>query len=183
MSEKDKMLSGESYFPSDSELSKERTKCKLLCQEYNALSYDKFDERNRVLKEILGKTSENFLIEQPFVCDFGYNIEIGENFYSNHNLTILDPALVKFGDNVFIGPNCGFYTAEHPFDKDLRAKGLESAKPIIVGNDVWIGGNVVVLSGVCIGNNVIIGAGSVVTKDVPDNSLVVGVPAVKVRDI
>ncbi len=111
------------------------------------------------------------------MCDYGYNIELGKNFYSNHNLIILDCAKVTFGDNVFIAPNCGFYTAGHPLDYETRNKGLEWAKPITVGNNVWIGGNVVVLGGVTIGNNVVIGAGSVVTKDIPDNSLAYGVPA------
>jgi acetyltransferase-like isoleucine patch superfamily enzyme len=183
MSEKIKMLNGEQYLPSDNELSKERTKCKLLCQKYNALPYDKSKKRYKLLKKIIGKYSENLWIEQPFMCDYGYNIEIGKNFYSNHNLLILDPAKVIFGDNVLIGPNCGFYTAEHPLNQDIRSTGVESAKPIVVGNNVWIGGNVVVLGGVRIGNNVVIGAGSVVTKDIPDNSLVVGVPALKIRDI
>ena len=128
------------------------------------------------MKKILGATKENFLIEQPFMCDYGYNIEIGENFYANHNMIILDGNKVKFGDNVFIAPNCSFYTAGHPLDYVIRNKGLEYAKPIEVGDNVWIGGNVVVLPGVTIGNNCVIGAGSIVTKDIPDNSLAVGNP-------
>ena len=105
------------------------------------------------------------------MCDYGYNIEIGENFYANHNLIILDGNKVKFGDNVFIAPNCGFYTAGHPLDAKRRNEGLEYAKPIEVGNNVWIGGNVVVLPGVKIGDNVVIGAGSIVTKDIPSTKL------------
>ena len=184
MSEKEKMLKGELYSPDKDEvLLNERLNSKLLCHKYNNLSPNKIEERCELIKQILGKTGEKFWIEQTFYCDYGYNIEIGENFYSNHNLVILDCAPVKFGKNVFIGPNCGFYTAEHPIDSETRNKGLEFAKPITVGNDVWIGGNVVVLAGVTIGNNVVIGAGSVVTKDVPNNCVIAGVPAKKIKDI
>ena len=177
MNEKEKMLNGEFYNPLDSELINERVKCKLLCQEYNNIQYDDIEKREKILKQILGKTKEKFFIEQPFICDYGYNIEIGENFYSNHNLVILDCAKVKFGDNVFIAPNCGFYTAEHPLDAETRNKGSEYAKPIIIGNNVWIGGGVQILSGVTVGNNSVVAAGAVVTKNVPDNSVVAGVPA------
>ena len=178
MTEKEKMLKGELYDANnDKSLIEERIKCKMLCFQYNNLSPDKTKERKELIKKIVGKTKGDFLIEQPF------NIEIGKNFYSNHNLIILDCAKVTFGDNVFIAPNCGFYAASHPIDYETRNKGLEFAKPIKVGNNVWIGGNVVVLGGVTIGNNVVIGAGSVVTKDVPDNSIAYGVPAKKIKNI
>ena len=115
-------------------------------------------------------------IESNFFCDYGYNISVGENFYANHNLVILDGAKVEFGDNVFIGPNCGFYTAGHPIDIKSRNEGIEYAKPIKVGNNVWFGGNVSVMPGVTIGDNVTIGAGSVVTKDIPSNCVAYGNP-------
>jgi acetyltransferase-like isoleucine patch superfamily enzyme len=181
MNEKEKMLTGKLYNSSDSELMKERVKCKLLCQEYNDIRYDDVEKREKILKQILGKTREKFFIEQPFICDYGYNIEIGENFYSNHNLTILDCAKVIFGDNVFIGPNCSFYTAEHPLDAKKRNNGLEYAKPIKIGNNVWMGGGVSILSGITVGNNVVIGAGTVVTKDVPENVVLAGNPAKIIR--
>ena len=183
MQEKEKMLNGELYIATDKKLSQERINCKLLCQKYNNLKYDDIEKRTSLLKEILGKTSNKFFIEQPFVCDYGYNIEIGKNFYSNHNLVILDPAKVIFGDNVFIGPNCGFYTAEHPLDYQTRNKELEYAKPIVVGNNVWFGGNVTVIGGVSIGDNVVIGAGSVVTKDIPSNTVVAGTPAKIIKNL
>ena len=184
MSEKEKMLLGEIYDANyDKELINERTKAKDLCYEYNHLKPSQTNERTEIMKKILGKTKDNFLIEQSFECDYGYNIEIGENFYSNHNLVILDANKVVFGDNVFIGPNCGFYTAGHPLDAETRNKGLEYAKPIKVGNDVWFGGNVVVLPGVKIGNNVVIGAGSVVAKDIPENSVAVGNPCKVIKNI
>lgn len=184
MSEKEKMLLGEIYDANyDEELMNERIKAKDLCYEYNHLKPSQINERTEIMKKLLGKTKDNFLIEQLFECDYGYNIEIGENFYSNHNLVILDANKVVFGDNVFIGPNCGFYTAGHPLDAETRNKGLEYAKPIKVGNDVWFGGNVVVLPGVKIGNNVVIGAGSVVTKDIPENSVAVGNPCKVIKNI
>ena len=184
MNEKEKMLKGLLYDANyDKELADERIRCKCLCKQYNDLSPDKIEERKALLKKILGKTGENFWIEQDFWCDYGYNIEIGENFYSNHNCVILDPAKVKFGDNVFIGPFCGFYTAGHPVDIKERNKGLEYAKPITIGNDVWIGGNVCVMPGVIIGNNVVIGAGSVVTKDIPSNSIAVGNPCKVIKKL
>lgn len=183
MIEKDKMLNGELYNAEAPYLKEERTKCKLLCQKYNALPYDKKEDRTLLIKKILGKTGNNFLIEQMFVCDYGYNIEIGENFYSNHNLVILDCAKVKFGNNVFIAPNCSFYTAFHPIDVETRNKGLEYAKPITIGNNVWIGGNVVVLAGVTIGDNSVIGAGSVVTKDIPEGVVAVGNPCRVIREV
>lgn len=165
----------------DEALKLERIKAKKLCQKYNNLDYDDFETRNELIKNLFKKTGKNFLIEPSFYCDYGYNIEIGENFYSNHNLVILDPAVVTFGNNVFIGPNCGFYTAGHPLDIETRNKGLEYAYPIKVGSNVWIGGNVTVLAGVTIGDNCTIGAGSVVTKDISSNSVAVGNPCKVIR--
>ena len=184
MNEKEKMLKGMLYDANyDKSLIEERTKCKSLCYEYNNLHPSETDKRKMLVKEILGKTKEDLLIEQPFVCDYGYNIEVGENFYANHNLVILDPAVVSFGDNVFIGPNCSFYTPIHPMDYETRNKGLEYAKPIKVGNNVWFGGNVTVLPGVTVGDNTVIGAGSVVTKDIPSNVLAFGNPCKVVRTL
>ena len=183
MKEKRKMISGKLYNPMAENLPSERLNAKKLCQKYNNLSPDDVLKRTSLISKLLRKTGEKFWIEPTFWCDYGYNIEIGENFYSNHNLVILDPAKVKFGDNVFIGPNCGFYTAEHPIDAETRNQMLEYAKPINVGNNVWFGGNVTVLSGVTIGDNVVIGAGSVVTKDIPSNTVAVGNPCRVIKEI
>ena len=182
ISEKEKMLAGQMYNPFfDKGLADERTKAKCLCHKFNTLSPDKLDERKNILKELLGKTKENFYIEQNFWCDYGYNIEVGENFYANHDCVMLDPAKITFGDNVFIAPQCGFYTAGHPLDKDERNAGFEYAYPIKVGNNVWFGGHVSVMPGVTIGDNVVIGGGSVVTKDIPSNVVAVGNPCKVIR--
>ena len=184
MSEKEKVLAGELYDANyNEELIKERYVAKDKCYDYNNLKPSDFQKKEKIIREILGKTGKTFIIEQPFICDYGYNIEIGENFYANHNLIILDGNKVKFGDNVFIAPNCGFYTAGHPLDAKRRNEGLEYAKPIKVGNNVWIGGNVVVLPGVKIGDNVVIGAGSIVTKDIPSNVVAVGNPCKVIKEI
>ncbi len=183
MSEKEKMLSGALYDATDEGLFKDRAKCKNLCQKYNNLPYDDFEQRKEIMRKILGGTKENFQIEPLFWCDYGYNITIGENFYSNHGLVILDTNKVEFGDNVFIGPNCAFYPPSHPLDIKTRNAWLEYAKPIKVGNNVWFGGSVTVLGGVTIGNGAVIGAGSVVTKDVPANTVVAGNPARVIKEI
>jgi len=184
LNEKEKMQQGLLYDANyDESLKIERTKAKTICHKYNNLAYEEFEQKNDLLRKLLCKTGKSFVIEPSFYCDYGYNIELGENFYSNHNLVILDPAKVIFGDNVFIGPNCGFYTAGHPLDPETRNKGLEYAKPIVVGNNVWFGGNVVVLPGVTIGNNCTIGAGSVVLKNIPDNSVAVGNPCRVIRKL
>ena len=183
MLEKNKMLTGELYNPSDNELLNDRIKCKTFCFNYNNLPPNEVEKKKEIIKTLFDKTGNEFLIEPAFWCDYGYNIEIGENFYSNHNLVILDPAKVSFGNNVFIGPNCGFYTAIHPIVSEERNICLEYAKPITVGDNVWFGGNVVVLPDVKIGSNVVIGAGSVVTKSIPDNSVAVGNPCKVIRQI
>lgn len=183
MTEKDKMISGELYDATDPELGKDRERVKELCFDYNMLRPSDTEKQRKLLHEIIGKMGENITILPSFWCDYGYNIEIGNNFFSNHNLTILDCAKVTFGDNVFIGPNSGFYTAGHPFDPEIRRVGIEYAKPITVGNDVWIGAGVHVMPGVSIGNNVVIGAGSVVTKDIEDDSVALGNPCKVVKKI
>ncbi|MCI5773043.1 MAG: sugar O-acetyltransferase [Erysipelotrichaceae bacterium] len=126
---------------------------------------------------------EDVMIIPPLYFDHGFNIEVGSHFFANTNTTILDGAKVKFGDNVFIGPNCGFYTASHPIDAKIRNMHLEYAKPITIGNDVWIGGHVCVMGGVTIDDNVIIGAGSVVTKDIPSGYIAAGNPCKLIRKI
>lgn len=184
MTEKEKCAQGLLYNANyDPELIKERMACKDLCLEYNQLKNTDTEGRNRLIKEIIPDSKTNICIEPSFWCDYGYNIRLGENFYANHNLVILDCAEVSFGDNAFIGPNCSFYTAGHPLDAKQRNEGLEYARPIKVGDNVWFGGNVVVLPGVTIGNNAVIGAGSVVTKDIPDHAVAVGNPCKVVKMI
>lgn len=184
MTEKEKMLSGDIYDANgDRVLIAERLDCKELCRDYNDLRPKDIDAREVLLHKIIGAVKGGILIEQPFYCDYGYNISVGKNFYANFNLVILDEAPVTFGENVFIAPNCGFYTAGHPIDAEERNKGLEYALPITVGDNVWIGAGVSVLPGVTIGNNCVIGAGSVVVKDIPAGSLAVGNPCRVIRTI
>lgn len=182
MMEKEKMLRSELYNSNDKELFNELLKAKKACVKYNNLFLDDMEKGNEIIRNLFNSTGKEFLIMPNFHCDYGFNISIGEKFYANHNLVILDCNKVSFGDNVFIGPNCGFYAATHPIDKDVR-KELEYSKPIKVGNDVWIGGGVTVLPGVTIGDNVVIGAGSVVTKDIPSNVVAYGNPCRVVKNI
>ena len=184
MSEEEKMLAGEIYDANyDEELSKKRILAKKLCQKFNNCEFTKTEEQKKILENLFQKEIDIMGIEPNFYCDYGFNIYLGKNFYSNHNLVILDANKVEFGDNVFVGPNCGFYTSGHPLDYETRNKGLEYAKPIKVGNNVWIGGNVCVMPGVTIGDNAVIGAGSVVNKDIPSNSVAVGNPCKVMKKI
>ncbi len=140
-------------------------------------------EQEQIIRQLFGKTGKQFYVTAPFWCDYGSNIEIGENFYTNHNCVILDGAKVVFGDNVFIAPNCVFSTAGHPLDVEQRNQGLEYAYPITVGDNVWIGASVTVLPGVKIGSNSVIGAGSVVNRDIPEGVVAVGNPCRVLRNI
>ncbi|MFK0521641.1 sugar O-acetyltransferase [Paenibacillus illinoisensis] len=184
MTEKEKAQQGLLYDNNnDPQLVNERLEAKELCYDYNQLRPSMISEREAIMRKLLAKTGEKFWIEQPFYCDLGYNIEIGENFYCNHNAVMLDAAKITFGSNVFIAPNCGFYTAGHPLDAEQRNQGLEIALPITVGDNVWIGGGVSVLPGVTIGDNTVIGAGSVVTKDIPAGVIAAGNPCRVIRAI
>ena len=158
------------------EYEREISKCKDKCFKYNQLNPNDRENQRKLLAEILGKAGKNAIITPPFWCDYRYNIVVGDDFYSNHNLIITDGAAVTFGDNVFIAPNCCFTTAEHAIDPELRKKGVEIAKPINVGNNVWIGAGSTVLAGVTIGDDSVIGAGSVVTRDIPSGVVAAGVP-------
>ncbi len=183
MTEKEKMLSQKLYNSSGKELFDERCNVKDLCFKLNNTKPSKKAKIAKIAKKILGKTGKNIEIVAPFWVDYGYNTEVGENFFSNHNLVILDCGKVKIGNNVFIAPNCGIYTVGHPIDSVRRNSGLEYAYPITIGNDVWIGAGTQILPGVTIGNNVVIGSGSVVVKDIPDNSVAVGNPCKVIRAI
>ena len=174
-SEKEKMLSGDYYNAADEELVKERDYARNLIFEFNHTRPSDREERQRILKQLI-VAKGSFHIEAPFYCDYGYNIEVGKKFYANYGCVILDVNKVQIGDNVLLGPNVQIYTAAHPIDPKGRLTGKEFGKPIIIGNNVWIGGGTIICPGVKIGDNVTIGAGSVVTKDVPDNVVAVGNP-------
>lgn len=167
---------------SDEAVFEQQKKCRQLLQKLNFMDRSDFDGIGKVVKELLGK-SEGAFINPPFYCDYGFNIEIGKRFFANYNCTILDVAKVKIGDNCLFGPNVSLFTAGHPVHPDTRNSGYEYGKEITVGDNVWIGGNTVVCPGVNIGNNVVIGAGSVVTKDIPDWSIAAGNPCRVLRKI
>ncbi len=184
MREWDKAQAGFLYDANyDEEIVRRRAECGDLCYEFNCCRPSDVSRQKELIHQILGRIKGDFVITAPFYADYGINVTIGENFYTNHNCTILDGAKVTFGDNVFIGPNCVFSTAGHAIDAEQRANGLEIALPITVGDDVWIGANVSVLPGVTIGSNTIIGAGSVVNKDIPAGVIAAGVPCKAVRKI
>lgn len=185
MTEKEKMIAGKVYNCFDEELSTALRKAKQLCHKYNDIFFEDETAAKKIIDELLqAEHNDGYCVFTPsFWCDYGFNVKVGKNFYSNHNLVILDCAEVRFGDNVFIGPNCGFYTAIHPINAEQRKMEIEWAKPIKVGNDVWFGGSVTVLPGVTIGDNVVIGAGSVVVKDIPSGVVAVGNPCKPIRKI
>lgn len=176
MGERDKMINGEIYEPFCQELEQDRFRAKELCREYNLLHADEKDKKQEILKKLLGNAGDSSIIEPNFFCDYGYNIEFDGFVYVNHNSVFLDCAKIKIGADTFIGPNCGLYTAVHPTNAKDRVAGKEWARPITIGNGVWLGGNVVVLPGVTIGDRAVIGAGSVVTKDIPPDTIAVGNP-------
>ncbi|MGQ4068845.1 MULTISPECIES: sugar O-acetyltransferase [Enterococcus] len=177
MSEEMKMLSGEWYDANFSEeLIEMRMLAKSKCDELNAIKHNKKEERQKVLKNLFSKTYENLEILSPFTVDYGKNITFGKNCFVNHYCYFMDGAKITIGNNVFFGPYTGLYTATHPLPSIYRNEGLEKAKPITIGNDCWLGANVSIMPGVTIGSGCVIGAGSVVTQNIPDNSLVVGVP-------
>lgn len=177
------MLAGLPYKAWLDGLSEERLAAKRKCFEYNNLDPGDRETQQKIIRELFGRTGEWFNIEAPFRCDYGYNIEIGENFFANYNFIVLDVGKVVIGDNVQIAPNVSIYTAGHPLHPDSRNSGYEYGIGITIGDNVWIGGNTCIMPGVTIGNNVVIGAGSVVTKDIPDNMIAVGNPCRVVREI
>lgn len=183
MTEREKMQNRKLYDANDRSLCADRVRAKELCHAYNQLWPSDEAGKREILRRLLAKTGEDFCVTAPFWCDYGYNIQLGEHFYANHNLVILDCAAVTFGDHVFVAPNCGFYTAGHPIDATRRELGLEYAYPITVGDHVWIGGGVQVMPGVTIGSNVVIGGGSVVVRDIPSDSVAVGNPCRVIRPI
>lgn len=183
MTEKEKMLAGIDYYSQDEELTVEINRTKDLIWEYNNIRPTNIEDRKKIIKSIIPDIGENFLINQPFRCDFGSNIKIGNNFFSNFNLTILDEATVTIGDNCFIGPNVSIYTAIHPIDPIKRNQQRQTAQPVTIGNNVWICGSVTIIPGVTIGNNVTIGAGSVVTRNIPDDCVALGNPCVPIKYI
>lgn len=182
MTEKQRMLEGKLYNPykvegNDWEKSREALK------QFNDMSYKFVKERMAILKDIFGELGDDAYIEQPFYCDKGSQIYIGKYFYANTDFMILDEAKVVIGNHVFVGPRVSIYTSGHPIYADIRNTGLEYARNVIIGNDVWIGGNVIVNPGVSIGNNIVIGSGSIVTKDIPDNVIAAGIPCKIIRKI
>lgn len=183
MTERQKMQAGLLYDANDAELIQARTACKELCYDFNQLRPSQEAAQDALLRRLLGRTGTHFMICAPFWCDYGCNIAIGENFFANHGCVILDGAPVTFGDNVFIAPNCGFYTAGHPLDAEPRRRGLEYAYPITIGDDVWIGAGTQVLPGVKIGAGAIIGAGSVVNRDIPPGWVAAGNPCRPIRPV
>ncbi|HHP2683055.1 TPA: chorismate mutase [Enterococcus faecium] len=173
--EKEKMIAGELYFANDPELVADRMFARSQSQIINQA--ESAELRSQLLKETFGRTGKKIYMEPVINFDYGYNIFVGENFYANFNCTFLDVSTIEIGDNCMFAPNVQLYTATHPLHPVKRNSGLEYAKPIKIGDNVWLGGGVIVTPGVTLGNNVVVGAGSVVTKSFPDNVVIAGNPA------
>lgn len=176
MTEKEKMLAGELYIAEEAELAAEHARAIELCDRLDCGGISE-EERDALTRQLLGKCGKNTVLGRGFRCDYGYNIEAGDNFYVNYNVVILDVCKVKIGDNCLIAPQAGIYTAAHPLDAAVRRSGLEYGRPVTIGNDVWIGGGARILPGVTLGDNVVVGAGAVVTKSFPSDVVIAGNPA------
>lgn len=181
--EKEKMLAGEFYNPLDSQLTEERIKARLLLKALNETAEDETEKRTRILKSLLPLAGGGLWLQPPFYCDYGSNIKLGNHVFFNFNCVVLDVAQVTIGSRTLLGPNVQIYTATHPMNHLERAAGLEFAKPITIGDDVWIGGSVVICPGVVIGDRSVIGAGSVVTKDIPADVFAAGNPCKVIRPL
>jgi len=181
-SEKEKMLAGELYLAADAELVRERLAARKLLAAYNRSKPEDLEIRRRILSQLI-KARGGVHIEPPFYCDYGYNIEVGENFYANFNCVILDVAPVKIGDHVLLGPHVQIYTAAHPLYPEERLAGKEFGRPVVIGDNVWIGGGAIICPGVRIGDHTTIGAGSVVTGDIPGRVFAAGNPCKVIRTL
>lgn len=183
MNQKQLMLKGRPYRANDDILFKERTKARKLIQKYNNTSPTEIKKRTKLLYKLLGKRGKSCTIHPPFYCDYGYNIEVGDNFFANYNCILLDVNKIIIGKNVMLAPGVILSTAGHPIHPNTRNSGLEYGIPIIIGDNVWIGANATINPGVTIGNNTVIGSGSVVTHDVPANVIYAGNPAKHIKNI
>ena len=181
--EKDKMLAGELYDPLDPQLSEDRLRTRLLIKRLNDSREDETALRKEILKDLLPHASPDLWLQPPFFCDYGSNIRAGEKVFFNFNCIVLDVTYVTIGSRTLFGPNVQIYTATHPIDHKERSSGVEYAKPITIGEDVWIGGSAVICPGVTIGDRVVIGAGSVVTKDIPPDVFAAGNPCRVIRNL
>ncbi|MGV3558930.1 sugar O-acetyltransferase [Larkinella arboricola] len=181
--EKEKMLAGDLYDPLDPQLSEERVQARLLIQELNASREDQPDERTRILRALIPRAGDGLWLQPPFYCDYGSNIITGEKVFFNFNCIVLDVTTVHIGSRTLFGPNVQIYTATHPTDWQVRASAVEYAKPIVIGEDVWVGGSAVICPGVTIGDRTIIGAGSVVTRDIPPDVFAAGNPCRVIRQL
>lgn len=180
---KEKMLSGKLYISNDPELRADFIKCKQLTRLYNASAGNDIAYRTELLKQLFGSVGKNVYIEPSFRCDYGCHIYIGDNFYANYDCIMIDVADITIGNHVLFAPRVCVFTAGHPIDAEIRNELLEYGKPVVIGDNVWVGGNTVINPGVSIGNNVVIGSGSVVTKDIPDNVVAAGNPCRVIRTI
>lgn len=183
MKEYELMINGKLYNCSDPELKEIRKKAAKLCFDFNHTPLNENGIRTMILDELFNKVGENVNIHTTFKCDYGTNINIGDNFFANYDCIIIDVALVSIGNNVMFAPRVCLYTASHPIDPIIRNESLEYGLPIVIKDNVWIGGNVVINPGVTIGENTVIGSGSIVTHDIPDNVVAVGNPCKVLRKI
>lgn len=174
--EREKMLNGELYLATDRELTAMHLQARRLLHDFNLLQPDEVNQQQEIIVSLFGNIGSNFTLRPPFYCDYGCHIFAGDNLYINYDCTILDCNTVHLGNNVLLAPKVQIYTAYHPTDPELRLSGQELAAPVIVGNNVWLGGGVIICPGVTIGSNVTIGAGSIVTKDIPSNVVAAGNP-------
>ena len=177
------MIAGEMYDPMDKQLVEERIQARLLIKALNETREDDTKERSLLIKRLIPEASPDLWLQPPFYCDYGYNIKVGERVFFNFNCIVLDVAPVIIGSRTLFGPNVQVYTATHPLNPMERSSGLEFAKPIVIGEDVWIGGSAVICPGVTIGDGTTIGAGSVVTKDIPSNVFAAGNPCRVIRKL
>jgi len=183
VTEKEKMIQGQLYLAGDAELVADRKRAQMLCHQFSKLSIEELPARKSLLQELFQIEQTDFYIEPSFKCDYGYNITLGARFYANYDCVLLDICPITIGDNCMLAPGVHIYTATHPLDPVERNSGYEFGKPVVIGDNVWIGGRAVITPGVTIGDNAVIAAGSVVVKDVAPNTVVGGNPARFIKSI